>query len=113
MFEKKIHIDALFELYGGLLTDKQCEIMDLYCNMDYSLGEISELLSISRQAVHDAVKKAEKSLEKYEEKLGVMKRLDDKNRVLENVRTLVSDYEISNDSACLSQIKALIEVELD
>lgn len=113
MFEKKIHIDALFELYGGLLTDKQSEIMDLYCNMDYSLGEISELLSISRQAVHDAIKKAEKSLEKYEEKLGLMKRLEDKTKILERVRELVIQYEDTHQIACLEQIKSLVEVEME
>ena len=71
MFEKKMRLDALYLFYGKMLTDKQNEIMDLFCNLDYSLGEISELNNISRQAVHDTIKRTEKVLENYENQLGL------------------------------------------
>ncbi len=62
----------LFDAYGGLLTDKQQQALALTYNEDYSLGEIAELLGISRQAVFDNLRRAEALLENYEAKLGLL-----------------------------------------
>ncbi|MBR0596800.1 YlxM family DNA-binding protein [Sinanaerobacter chloroacetimidivorans] len=72
MFEKIIEISILYDFYGQLLTAKQQEILKLYYEDNYSLSEIAEVFTISRQGVHDAVKKAEKALHEYEEKLGLV-----------------------------------------
>jgi len=76
MIEKKLRLSSLFNFYGNLLTDKQKEILEQYCDFDLSLGEIAENLGISRQAVYDTVKRAEKVLESYEEKLGLIAKFD-------------------------------------
>lgn len=76
MIEKKLRLSSLFNFYGNLLTDKQKEILEQYCDFDLSLGEIAENLGISRQAVYDTVKRAEKVLEGYEEKLGLIAKFD-------------------------------------
>ena len=72
MFEKMIEISLLFDFYGQLLTAKQQELLKLYHEDNYSLSEIAEEYGISRQGVHDAVKKAEKALHEYENKLGLI-----------------------------------------
>ncbi|MBP3597301.1 MAG: putative DNA-binding protein [Clostridia bacterium] len=72
--EEKIKISMLLEIYGKLLTDKQYTLLDDYYNKDLSLTEIAENEGITRQAVRDFLKKGEKKLFEYEEKLGVMKR---------------------------------------
>ena len=72
--EEKIKISMLLEIYGKLLTDKQYTLLDDYYNKDFSLTEIAENEGITRQAVKDFLKKGEKKLFEYEEKLGVMKR---------------------------------------
>lgn len=72
--EEKIKISMLLETYGKLLTDKQYTLLDDYYNKDLSLTEIAENEGITRQAVRDFLKKGEKKLFEYEEKLGVMKR---------------------------------------
>lgn len=69
---KNLQNSVLLDLYGCLLTDKQNEIMDLYYNDDLSLGEIAAQLDISRQGVHDAIKKCETAMADYEEKLGLL-----------------------------------------
>ncbi|MCT4633795.1 MAG: YlxM family DNA-binding protein [Firmicutes bacterium] len=76
MIEKKLRLSSLFNFYGNLLTDKQKEILEQYCDFDLSLGEIAENLKISRQAVYDTVKRAEKVLESYEDKLGLIAKFD-------------------------------------
>ena len=65
--EKMVEIGLLFEQYKELLTDKQREIVSLYYEEDYSLGEISENLNVSRQGVYDTLKRSEKILKDYEE----------------------------------------------
>ncbi len=72
--EKNVQISMLCQIYGKLLTDKQYNILYDYYNNDYSLSEIAENLSITRQAVRDNLKKGEKKLFEYEEKLGIMKK---------------------------------------
>ncbi|MEL7655240.1 MAG: YlxM family DNA-binding protein [Bacillota bacterium] len=72
MFDKMIEISMLYDFYGQLLTAKQQEILKLYHEDNYSLSEIAEEFGISRQGVHDSVKKAEKALHEYEGKLGLV-----------------------------------------
>ncbi|KDR94149.1 hypothetical protein SAMN02745945_00833 [Peptoclostridium litorale DSM 5388] len=76
---KLVELSILFDYYGELLTSKQRDVVSLYYDEDYSLSEISENLGISRQAVYDTLKRAEKILKGYEEKLGLVEMLDNKN----------------------------------
>ena len=64
----------LFDTYGGMLTDKQRECFDMRYNQDLSLGEIAEMMEVSRQAVNDNLKKTEALLRRMEENIGSVKR---------------------------------------
>lgn len=65
----------LYDFYGQLLSKRQQEVMALYHEENLSLSEIAEEFGISRQAVHDTLKKAEQALGEYEEKLGLVARM--------------------------------------
>ena len=69
---RNVIVGDLLEIYGSLLTKRQEKLMDLHYNQDLSLGEIAEQENISRQAVHDALKRGEKSLKLFEEQLHVL-----------------------------------------
>jgi len=86
MLSKKMFVAELFAFYGELLTEKQKDILTLYCLDDLSLGEIAEDLSISRQGVHDTVKRATKTLEDYESKLGLMDKFNKNNLLLNDIQ---------------------------
>lgn len=64
----------LYDYYGEVLSEKQKICFDLYYNQDYSLAEIAEELSISRQGVHDSITRAEAALHRMEEKTGFIAR---------------------------------------
>lgn len=64
----------LYDYYGQLLTKRQQQVYELYHGENLSLAEIAEELEISRQGVHDALKSAGRSLDGYEEKLGLVQR---------------------------------------
>lgn len=72
LIPRVVRIGELLDLYGDLLTEKQREFMKLHYADDLSLGEIAREYHVSRQAVHDAVKHAERTLEYYEAHLGYL-----------------------------------------
>ena len=101
--EEKIKISMLIQTYGKLLTEKQYQILNDYYNNDLSLSEIAQNYDITRQAVRDIIKKGEKKLFEYEEKLLFMKRtLETEKRIekaifeLTKIQKDYSDREIAN-----------------
>ncbi|MDK2919298.1 MAG: uncharacterized protein PWQ37_2031 [Candidatus Petromonas sp.] len=100
MIEKKIRLGNLYAFYGNLLTEKQKEILKLYCIHDLSLGEISENLNISRQAVYDTLKRAENTLEDYEEKLNLLSKFSNTrykiNELLDLINKFVNNIDTMN-----------------
>ena len=92
MLEKTVEISVLYDFYNQLLTEKQRNTVDLYYNQDLSLGEIAEELDVSRQAVYDILKRTERLLYQYEEKLNFIELVNTKNRkisgVLDNIINL-------------------------
>ena len=64
----------LYDFYGELLTSHQKEIYEQFVLEDLSLSEIAEDAGISRQGVHDLVKRCNKTLEGYEEKLHLVEK---------------------------------------
>ena len=70
--EKNLIYTEMLDIYKGLLTDKQAEAMEYYYDRDYSLGEISEIMDISRQGVRDFIKRGEAVMDEMEEKLNLI-----------------------------------------
>ena len=101
MYEKIVQIALLFDFYGQLLTDKQTDIVDMYYNNDLSLGEISEQQGISRQGVYDSLKRAEKTLYEFEEKLGLVKRFlkqkESLKKIIEMLDELTNNEELDRE----------------
>ena len=71
---REIRMALLFDTYGGMLTEKQRECFDMRYNQDLSLGEIADMMGVSRQAVNDNLKKTEALLRRMEENIGSVKR---------------------------------------
>ena len=83
--EKNVQISMLCQIYGKLLTKKQYEFLDDYYNNDYSLSEIAENNGVTRQAVRDIIKKGEKKLFEYEEKLLIMKKTQNQEKKIQDI----------------------------
>ncbi len=64
----------LYDFYGELLNDHQKEIYEQFVLEDLSLGEIAKEAGISRQGVHDLVKRCSQTLRGYEDKLHLVAR---------------------------------------
>jgi len=74
MLEENLEISILFDFYGPLLTERQQSFVRLYYDENCSLTEIADNQGVSKQAVSSGLKKAEKQLRTYEEKLGLVAR---------------------------------------
>jgi len=100
----------LYDFYGNLLPEKQKEFFKLYHEENYSLSEIAKEFGLSRQGVYDGVKKAEKALYTYEEKLGLMSCFKKTEQTLKIIDKALSELIENNNentvlSAQLMQIK--------
>ena len=80
----------LFDFYGDLLTEKQREYYDLHYNSDLSLQEIAEQSGVSRQAVWDIIRRAEQSLNEFEDKTGLVARAVRRRKAVEELEELIS-----------------------
>ena len=76
IMEKDLELIELFELYQGLLTQKQRELFSAYYLYDLSLSEIAEPQGTTRQSVHEAVKKVKNKLNEYEKLLKLKEKTD-------------------------------------
>ena len=97
--ENSVKLSILLEIYGKLLTEKQYDMLNDYYNNDLSLAEIAENEKITRQAVRDNLKKGEKKLFEYEEKLQIMKKNKMQEEQIANILSEISNLtEDSTDS---------------
>ncbi len=72
--EQKVLQGYLYDFYGELLNEHQREIFEASMFDDLSLAEIAEQQGISRQAVHDVIRRCNKLLEEYEAKLHLLEK---------------------------------------
>lgn len=84
-------ISMLLDFYGQLLTEGQFKAMDMHYNQDLSLSEIAEELEISRQGVHDFIKRGRAILSDYENKLGLMSRFCE---IRNNLKGIQEDLQL-------------------
>ncbi|MGE5415933.1 MAG: YlxM family DNA-binding protein [Acidobacteriota bacterium] len=89
MLEKFERLIMLYDFYGPLLTERQQQAIILHYENDLSLAEVAEDMGITRQGVFDLIKRAEKVLEAYEDRLGLVIRFaEEQVRIKEAVELL-------------------------
>jgi predicted DNA-binding protein YlxM (UPF0122 family) len=81
----------LYDFYGGLLTEKQREVMELYHEENFSIVEIARELKVSKQAIYDNLRKSDKILREYEAKLGLMMSLLKTRELVESIEGKIDE----------------------
>ena len=108
--EQRVRLGRLFDAYGCLLTEKQQKCLELYFCDDLSLAEIADELEVSRQAIHDLIKRVEHTLERYESKLALLARDDHDKKLLEEMSRLLADHLAqSGGSVELQQVRRILD----
>lgn len=112
-----IRKSLLYDFYGELLTEHQKEVYEDFVLNDLSLGEIALEKGISRQGVHDLVKRCDKILEGYEEKLHLLERFTETKLKVQHICKIADraekSSEIDSKHEMISEIKNIANEILD
>lgn len=91
--EKIVEQGLLYDFYGELLTAHQRQIYEGIVYENLSLSEIAQEQGISRQGVHDIVKRCDKALLEYEKKLKLIDRFMTVKEQIREIDALSRRYE--------------------
>lgn len=105
VIDERVRVSKLYDYYGLLLNENQRVLCESYLYDDLSLSEIAESAGISRQGVHDKIKRSLKQMEAFEERLALIKRTEKIEEQLFFIRQALLEQEDRG-------IKSLIEERL-
>lgn len=97
----------LYDFYGELLTPHQRQIYEDVVFNDMSLGEVAREMAITRQGVHDLIKRCDRILDGYEEKLKLVEKFRRTRQMAERIRQLTEEYRAGGSDALLAQIESI------
>ena len=105
----------LYDFYGELLNAHQKEIYEQFVLEDLSLSEIAADAGISRQGVHDLVKRCQKTLEGYEEKLHLVEKFLLIKKNIQEIDSILSAYEKQGQdpTEMAAQIRKISDLIID
>ena len=96
----------LFDFYGELLTDHQKKVYSEYIQNDLSVTEMAELLGISRQGAHDMIRRCEKLMNDYEQRLHLLSHY-------RKVKKLVAEIQQCADELKNCEKRVLLDEKLE
>ncbi len=105
IMEKIVQQGLLYDFYGELLTEHQRHIYEDVVMNDLSLSEIAQDQGISRQGVHDLIRRCDRILAGYEEKLHLVEKFASTKRLAAEIQNALDDYEIRRDPELLSRAR--------
>lgn len=105
--EEKVMHTYLYDFYGELLTEHQRAVYEDFVLHDLTLSEIAEDRGISRQGVHDLVKRCNKLLAGYEEKLHLLSRFINAKEKIMTIHALTASYNGQNEETIMAEIKQI------
>lgn len=97
----------LFDFYGELLTERQKEIYGQFILEDLSLGEIAKDAGISRQGVHDQIKRCNQTLKGYEEKLHLVEKFVTIRNKVSRIDEILDGYQKENAEEVITSIRQI------
>ena len=107
--EKIVAQGLLYDFYGELLTEHQRRIYEDVIFNDMSLSEIAEEQGISRQGVHDLIKRCDRILAGYEEKLRLVEKFNQTKLMVKEIKELAGRYKESGNEALIDKIVEISE----
>lgn len=110
--DKLMEQALLYDFYGELLTEHQRQVYEEVVLNDYSVSEVAQDAGISRQGVHDMIKRCGKILEDYESKLHLVERFIHIKENVNRIRKLTQKEAQSEVMREIEEISSDILKEL-
>ncbi len=108
---KVIEISYLFDFYQNLFTQRQKDLISGYYFEDLSLSELANIYSVSRQSVHETIKKSETKLFELEEKLGLVKRFQNMKMIVEKIDRNISNAMSLKEKDLIDLKKLIVDLK--
>lgn len=105
--ERIVEQSILYDFYGELLTKHQKRIYEDFVLNDLSLGEIAQGNGISRQGVHDLIKRCDRTLKAYEDKLHLIEKFNLAKQNVAKIHELVMECRAEHNPDMLEAIEQL------
>lgn len=102
--EKILEQTLLYDFYGELLTEHQKAVYEDVVLNDYSLSEVAEEYNISRQGVHDLIKRCNAILAGYENRLHLVEKFMTAKSMVNEINGLIGEFRNSGDISCINRI---------
>lgn len=111
--EKIVEQTLLYDFYGELLTEHQRRIYEDVVFNDYSLSEVAQELAISRQGVHDNLKRCSRILEDYENKLHLVEKFVSIREKIRRIHSLSQECDSMDKEELVSRIESISQEILE
>ncbi len=111
--EERVELSMLYDFYGALLKEHQQQMFEAYILDDFSITEIADDMGITRQGVHDAIKRATKQLREYEEKLGLVARFEQQKLAVMQLHEQLQGMDVPMESSQWKKIMETIDGMLE
>lgn len=103
----------LYDFYGELLTEHQKRIYELVVLEDFSYSEIAKDEGVSRQSVHDMIKRCDSILQSYEHKLQLIAKFHKTKELVEDIHILAQEFHKTKDEAKVLEIESISKLIID
>lgn len=99
----------LYDFYGELLTEHQRQVYEDVVFNDLSLSEAAEERGISRQGVHDLIRRCNKLLQEYENKLGLVEKFLKTKEMVHEITELTKEFRKTQNEELIDRIEVITE----
>ena len=111
--EKFVEQTLLYDFYGELLTEHQRSVYEDVVLNDYSCTEVAQERGISRQGVHDLIRRCDRTLLGYEEKLGLIAKFQKTKEKVTEIHRLTEEFSQTQNQALIEAIGRISNEILD
>ncbi len=105
--DEHVELSLLFDFYGELLDEHKRKIFEDYVLNDLSLSEVAEQVGITRQGVHDIIKRCEKKLRKYEEILHLVEKYKTSLEKCEEIKEIANKSETPDHKKIIKLVEEI------
>lgn len=105
--EEFLQQTLLYDFYGELLTEHQRKVYEEVVLNDLSYSEVAEMFGVSRQGVHELVKRCNKILSEYESKLHLVERFVQIRETVKQIQKMASQIDFIDKETLASGVREL------